>query len=78
MSKPIDLARIERMMAENPEDWYQGEEAMARFEAGLKAALGVTGPRVRAKAVRGPVGADYFAVDVDLDVIEKRGRDLLK
>jgi hypothetical protein len=76
MSKTLDLEAIQKMMDENPDDWYTGEEAEARFDAGLKAALGVTGPRVTAKPVRGYAGVDYFAVDIDFGVIEKRGRDL--
>lgn len=45
-------------------------EEQARFDAVLKKALNVTGPKVTLRPGRN------IAVDVDLDTIVKRGRDL--
>lgn len=72
MKEPIDFAHIEKMFRDNPDDWYTTEEANARMEACLQKALNVTGPRVTAVDLSG----GGFRVEVDFDVIVKRGRDL--
>lgn len=51
---------------------YTDEEAMARFDAALKKALNVTGPRVSVKP-----GKD-FALNIDLNDIVQRGKDRRK
>jgi Fe-S cluster assembly iron-binding protein IscA len=50
---------------------FTGEEAMARFDAALKKALNVTGPRVTVV----PTGKSSFYLDIDFDDIVKRGKD---
>jgi Fe-S cluster assembly iron-binding protein IscA len=50
---------------------FTGEEAMARFDAALKKALNVTGPRVTVV----PKGKSSFYLDIDFDDIVKRGKD---
>lgn len=52
-------------------DRYSDEEESARFDAALKKALNVTGPRV---AVRDLPGG-RFVLDIDLNDIVKRGKD---
>jgi len=53
-------------------DFFTGDEAMARFDAALKKMCNVTGPRVTAV----PVGKHRFYIDVDLNDIVKRGKDV--
>jgi hypothetical protein len=50
---------------------YTEEEEMERFNAALKKLLNVTGPRVIARDLPGK----RFAIDVDFNTIEKRGKD---
>ncbi len=72
MGTQIDLERIEKMMRDNPEDWHSPEESAGRFDAVLKKALNVTGPKVTVRDVKGYGGAELFAIDVDLDTIVER------
>lgn len=50
---------------------FPEEEAMARFDAAMKKALNVTGPRVTVRDL--PNGR--FVLDIDLNDIVKRGKD---
>jgi hypothetical protein len=73
MGKPIDFEYIQKMMDDNPDDWWSEEEAAARFDAICKKALNVTGPKVT--VVDCSDGRDAaFRIDIDFDTIEERGR----
>lgn len=52
-------------------EFYSGAEADARFDAAMKKALNVTGPRATVRQL--PQG--QFALDIDFDDIVKRGKD---